>query len=160
MADELIQRLALKPHPVENGYFGPILYKSSTTMEVNNTETAVCDVVYFLYKEGDFSPWHRMLYNEEFWTHTTGGSLEVFIIVPEPLCYTRKILQPLDTIVVPKAAWCACRPTQGAQYSLFSVLLSPGFNPDNFELPPDMNVYFDALKLSEEDLLVVKSLIK
>lgn len=74
---KLIEKLNLRPHPLENGFFSDNTYESARKMKIGNNDLLLSDVVYWLYEEGDFAPWHRMLYSDEFWIHQSGGSLEV-----------------------------------------------------------------------------------
>ena len=78
-AREIIQQYNLKPHPKENGYFSdPELYIQRRQIKISSNQLLpLADINYFLYEEGDFCPWHRMLIGDEFWIHQSGGAMQV-----------------------------------------------------------------------------------
>lgn len=79
-AQDLIAKLGLRKHPVENGYMSDITYQSSKTTTLDESGqkvAALADTVYFLYEKGQFAPWHRMRTSDELWVHQAGGTLKV-----------------------------------------------------------------------------------
>ena len=129
-AQQLIEELALEPHP-EGGWYRQV-YKSSSrvTRAADGADRTALTTIYFLLVEGTFSAWHRVS-SDEVWHFYEGDALELL---------TRDSSTRLDgnhrVHVIRANEWQAARPL-GA-YALAGCTVGPGFEFEDFEL--------DALK--------------
>ena len=127
-AQQLIEQLALTPHP-EGGWYRQ-LYKSEVrvTRHADGATRHALTTIYFLLVEGTYSAWHRVQ-SDEVWHFYEGDALELLT----PGSVTR-----LDADhrvhVIPANDWQAARPL-GA-YTLVGCTVGPGFEFDDFELNP------------------------
>ena len=125
-AQELIDRLALAPHP-EGGWYRQV-FKSEerVTRHADGAERSAVTTIYFLLVEGTFSERHRVQ-SDEVWHFYEGDPLELFIDDE------RVILDADHRVhVVPARAWQSARP-RGA-YALVGCTVGPGFEFDDFEM--------------------------
>lgn len=128
-ADDLIRRLALKPHP-EGGHY------RETFRDAAGGTRALSTAIYFLLKAGETSRWHR-IDAAEIWHFYAGASLALSIGA-EVRSATHHILgndlargeQP--QIVVPAHHWQSAR-SLGA-FTLVGCTVAPGFEFGKFEL--------------------------
>ncbi|HYC61554.1 MAG TPA: cupin domain-containing protein [Thermoanaerobaculia bacterium] len=127
-AQQLIETLALEPHP-EGGWYRQI-FKSEerVTRHADGADRAALTTIYFLLVEGTFSAWHRV-WSDEVWHFYEGDALELL---------TRDTVTRLDADhrvhVVRANDWQAARPL-GA-YALVGCTVGPGFEFDDFEMKP------------------------
>ena len=134
-ADDIIQRLDLKPHP-EGGWF-------RQTWEGDEVPRAAGTCIYFLLKAGETSHWHRVD-AAEIWHFYSGAPLTLRMASTERGPYQRHILGPdleqgSSQIIVPPGWWQSAE-SEGA-YSLVGCTVSPGFRFEGFELaPPDFDI--------------------
>jgi hypothetical protein len=128
-ADEVIERLALEPHP-EGGWF-----RSTWRDEPADGSRGRASSIHYLLEAGQRSHWHR-IDAVEAWLHHAGGALELSIEGRPPvvLGHDHAAGQVLQA-VVPPGAWQSARPL-GA-YVLVSCVVVPAFTFDTFELAPD-----------------------
>lgn len=127
-AQQLINRLALVPHP-EGGWYRQI-YKSDArvTRHADGAGRSALTTIYFLLVEGTYSAWHRVS-SDEVWHFYEGDALELL---------TRDSVTRLDADhrvhVIRANEWQAARPL-GA-YALVGCTVGPGFEFDDFEMTP------------------------
>ena len=127
-ARELIESLALAPHP-EGGWYRQ-LFKSDerVTRHADGAHRSALTTIYFLLVEGTFSAWHRVS-SDEVWHFYEGDALELL---------TRDSVTRLDAEnrvhVIRANEWQAARPL-GA-YALVGCTVGPGFEFDDFEMKP------------------------
>ncbi len=125
-AEELIESLALEPHP-EGGWYRQ-LFKSGerVTRHHDGAERTALTTIYFLLVEGTFSQWH-VVQSDEVWHFYEGDPLELM---------TRDERVILDSghrvHVIPARVWQSARPL-GA-YALVGCTVGPGFEFDDFEI--------------------------
>ena len=140
----IVERFGLVPHP-EGGFFSEV-YRS--TLRVDHpgipdnidAERSAGTLIYFLLSGEDFSAFHRVRWSDEVWHLYAGGPLEVFTI-DEPGELQRRLLTTdiehgEPTTLVPAGAWQSARPAEGAPWALGGCTVSPGFDFDDFEMPP------------------------
>lgn len=141
-AAELINKLALSPHP-EGGY-----YKQTHASAINVSiqreassmiERAAGTSIYYLLDQTDFSAFHR-LKSEETWYHHDGGELILHIIDAEG-CLSQKLLgNPLQNsraelqATIPANVWFAVELVNKHQYCLAGCAVYPGFSFEDFEM--------------------------
>jgi predicted cupin superfamily sugar epimerase len=131
-AQELIETLALQPHP-EGGWYRQI-FKSAdrVTRRSDGADRSALTTVYFLLVEGTFSAWHRVQ-SDEVWHWYEGEALEL-------LTRTSQDEPPVSTWldahhrvhVVAAREWQAAKPL-GA-YALVGCTVGPGFEFEDFEM--------------------------
>lgn len=127
-AKQLIESLALAPHP-EGGWYRQ-LFKSDSrvTRSSDGANRSALTTIYFLLVEGTYSAWHRVT-SDEVWHWYEGDPLEL-------LTRTESVtLGPDHRVHVIRAGeWQAARPL-GA-YALVGCTVGPGFEFDDFEMQP------------------------
>lgn len=133
-AQQLIDTLALLPHP-EGGWYRQV-FKSEdgVTRHADGAQRAALTTIYFLLVEGMFSAWHRVL-SDEAWHFYEGDALELLTRADD---HGAPVLTRLDVDnrvhVVRAREWQAARPL-GA-YTLVGCTVGPGFEFEDFEMKP------------------------
>jgi uncharacterized protein len=127
-AQELIDRLALAPHP-EGGWYRQVFKSEERVTRLRDgAERTALTTIYFLLVEGTYSAWHRVD-SDEAWHFYEGEPLELL---------TRDRVTRLDDTnrvhVIRAGEWQAARPL-GA-YALVGCTVGPGFEFEDFELEP------------------------
>jgi len=141
-ADELIDHLALQPHP-EGGYFRET-YKSAVTIpgsvlpSGSSGDRAAATAIYFLLRQGEKSRLHRLRF-DEVWHFYLGGPLRLVVISPEGKVDQFDLGQDLSVgqelqQVAPAGHWFGAYPLPGAPYSLVGCTVAPGFAFEDFGL--------------------------
>jgi uncharacterized protein len=136
-ANELLQSLAMRPHP-EGGHYVEI-YRSTRRVEVLERKVlrSAITSIYFLLAAGEYSRWHRVL-SDEIWHYHEGDAIELVLFDQQGLRRVR--LGPVSretrpTLIVPAGTWQAAR-TTGA-YTLGACTVGPGFEFADFSLAVD-----------------------
>jgi hypothetical protein len=125
-ARNLIDTLALQPHP-EGGWYRQI-YKSAETVtrHADGANRTSLTTIYFLLDAGSVSRRHRVK-SDEVWHFYEGDALELTIDgTPVILDVTHRVH------VVPANVWQSARPL-GA-YALVGCTVGPGFEFEDFEM--------------------------
>ncbi|APA86614.1 cupin domain-containing protein [Paraburkholderia sprentiae WSM5005] len=153
IADQLIRRFDLKPHP-EGGFFAET-YRSSTRVLRAGEPRAADDTrsastaIYYLLCDGAHSAWHRIR-SDEVWHFYAGEPLLVHVLDESDVSgalVTHRLGNPLthaDTVcqaVVPAGSWFAAECADPASFALVGCTVAPGFEFSEFELAD-----VDALK--------------
>ena len=130
-AQEIIDRLALSPHP-EGGH-----YRQTWVGENDGRPSGTC--IYFLLAAGESSHWHKVDATE-IWLFHAGAPLILSLSETEDGPARDHLLTPdlaagAPQIIVPEHHWQAARST--GEYTLISCTVSPGFQFDGFTLAPD-----------------------
>jgi hypothetical protein len=133
-AEEIIARLALKPHP-EGGHYRETFRDNRTV----DGARAVSTAIYFLLARGERSHWHRVD-AVEIWHYHAGSALTLRIA--DNNGESTITLGPDVTsgeqpqAVVPAHAWQAAE--SAGDWTLVGCTVAPGFDFATFELaPPD-----------------------
>jgi predicted cupin superfamily sugar epimerase len=132
----LVRRLGLTAHP-EGGWYRE-LYRSQAPVGTPPGYPGVrvaLTAIHFLLGEDEFSAFHRVR-SEEVWVHLGGAPIELAILAAAPA------LQVLSAVadggealaVVPPGCLQAARPLGG--WALAACLVAPGFEFEDFEIPP------------------------
>jgi hypothetical protein len=136
-AAEIIQRLNLRPHPAEGGYFvetyraagqiSPAALGASYT-GARNHSTAI----YYLLTPETFSEMHRLASDEVFHFYL-GDPVEMLQLHPDGA--GRRVLLGGDLerdmapqLVVPRGVWQGSRLVPGGQVALLGTTVAPGFD--------------------------------
>ncbi len=140
----IIERFGMKPHP-EGGYFREV-YRS--TVEVQHPkipgghrkQRRCSSLIYYLLQEQQFSAFHRVRWTDEIWHLYAGGPLELHVIDDVDRHTTRLLTTDLiesePTMLVDAGNWQAARLAPGARWAFGGCTVSPGFEYDDFEMPP------------------------
>lgn len=135
-ADEIIELLALEPHP-EGGFY-------RQTWEGLETPRASGTAIYFLLKAGAGSHWHRVDATE-IWHYYAGAPLCLRLAATDAGPVTEYTLGADLTqgarpqVIVPEHHWQAARSL--GDWTLVGCTVSPGFRFDGFELAaPDFDI--------------------
>jgi predicted cupin superfamily sugar epimerase len=131
-ARQLIDTLALKPHP-EGGWYRQIFKSDERVTRLSDgAERSALSTIYFLLVEGTFSAWHRVR-SDEAWHFYEGDAIEVLTRADEHAAPTATRLHDGQRMHVVRAhEWQAAR-TLGA-YTLVACTVGPGFEFDDFEM--------------------------
>lgn len=129
-AQEIIDRLDLKPHP-EGGH-----YRQTWGADNDGRPTGTC--IYFLLAEGEASHWHKVDATE-IWLFHAGDPVILSLSPGDAGPAVDHVLSPdlnagAPQIIVPEGHWQAARST-GA-WTLVSCTVSPGFQFEGFTLAP------------------------
>ncbi len=136
-ADEIIEKLALLPHP-EGGY-----YRQTWVADAPKGTRPVGTAIYFLLKAGQNSHWHKVD-AAEIWFYHSGAPLILSLSETETGPAKDHLLTPDLTegapqIIVPENHWQAARST--GDWTLVSCTVSPGFQFEGFTLAaPDFDI--------------------
>ena len=127
-AQDIIDRLALEPHP-EGGFY-------RQTWRAENEGRAVGTCIYFLLKDGGHSHWHKVDATE-IWLYHAGAPLVLSLSETDEGPAVDHLLTPdlsegEPQLIVPEGHWQAARTT--GDYTLVSCTVSPGFEFESFTL--------------------------
>src|SRR5215468_11073493 len=127
-ARELIERLALEPHP-EGGFFRRT-YSAKLAVEPDDGrgQRPALTTIYFLLVDRGISRWHRVL-SDEAWHWYEGAPLELFAAPPGGGAIEKHALGPFSDAaapqyVVPAGFWQAARST--GDFTLVGCCVAPG----------------------------------
>jgi uncharacterized protein len=129
-AEELIEALALVPHP-EGGFYRQV-YKSPLTVRPSDDREArsALTAIYFLLPRGQQSRWHRVR-SDEIWTHLEGSPVKLHLF--DGTLVSSVIVERMH--VLPAGMWQAAEP--GGDYALVACFVAPGFEFDDFSMMSD-----------------------
>ncbi len=140
----IVERFGLVPHP-EGGFFREV-YRS--TLKVDHpgipddkpAGRSAGTLIYFLLSGEDFSAFHRVRWSDEAWHLYAGGPLEIFTIDHQGELARQLLTTDFEhgepTTVIPAGTWQSARPANGAPWALGGCTVSPGFDFDDFDMPP------------------------
>jgi uncharacterized protein len=141
-AADLAAALDLQPHP-EGGFYRET-YAAQTKVVAEHGVRATASAVLFLLTAESPSRFHRLL-SDELWLYHGGAPVELVSLLPDGTSETvllagagnvlrSELLTP--QAIVPAGAWQAARvvPGDGVDWALFTCVVSPGFDFDDFEL--------------------------
>jgi predicted cupin superfamily sugar epimerase len=137
-AQRIVERFTMQPHP-EGGYFREV-YRSDIEVRAAAATRRGSTLIYFLLADEEFSAFHRVRGADEVWHLYAGGPLELHIIGTDGR-YERRVLTTAfedgePTGVVPADALQAARLAPGAGWMLCGCTVAPGFEFEDFEMPP------------------------
>ena len=129
-AAELIETLALAPHP-EGGFYRQV-YRSPQSVRPDDDRAArsALTAIYFLLPAGEKSRWHRVR-SDEIWTHLEGSPVTLHLFdgtIPSSVVVDRMHVVPADI-------WQAAEP--GGDYALVACFVAPGFEFADFSMMSD-----------------------
>ena len=130
-ADQLIERLALQPHP-EGGH-----YRQTWIADSADGTRPAGTCIYFLLKAGESSHWHRVDATE-IWHYYAGAPLILSLSESDEGPAKDHILGPdvlngeQPQLIVPPHHWQAAKTT--GDYTLVGCTVSPAFQFEGFTL--------------------------
>jgi predicted cupin superfamily sugar epimerase len=133
-AQELIESLALVPHP-EGGWYRQVFRSDEVvTRQTDGAQRSALTTIYFLLVEGMHSAWHRVR-SDEVWHFYEGDALELLARADEDDTPRAVRLDAERRVYVIRAhEWQAARPLGG--YTLVGCTVGPGFEFDDWEMVP------------------------
>jgi hypothetical protein len=143
-AQSIIARFQMQAHP-EGGFFREV-YRSDIQFEYPGLADgrprtrSGSTLIYFLLAEQQFSAFHRVVCSDEVWHLYAGGPLELHLIDSEGGYECRQLSTCIDSgepaAVVKAGDWQAARLAPGARWAFCGCTVAPGFDFDDFEMPP------------------------
>jgi predicted cupin superfamily sugar epimerase len=140
----IVEQFRLEPHP-EGGYFREV-YRSRMQFdhpsipEGSDARRSAGTLIYFLLSGRDFSAFHRVRFSDEIWHLYAGGPLEIFVIDDRGRLERRELTTDLaqgePTTMVSAGTWQSARLAPGTAWALGGCTVSPGFDYEDFEMPP------------------------
>lgn len=140
----IVERFDLVPHP-EGGYFREV-YRSGTKITHPGippgvpAERSTGTLIYFLLCGEEFSAFHRVKWSDEIWHLYAGGPLELHVIDEAGRHEARLLTNDLErgepTTLIVSGRWQAARLAPGARWAFGGCTVAPGFEYDDFEMPP------------------------
>lgn len=124
-ARELIESLALEPHP-EGGFYRQV-FKSP---RIVNGDRSAITAIYFLLPPDQHSRWHRVT-SDEIWVHVEGNGVALHTFDGRAT-QTRRVGPSLPFAVVNAGEWQAAQPVDG--FALVACFVAPGFEFDDFTM--------------------------
>ena len=123
-ARQLIERLALQPHP-EGGWYREI-YRSQSRIDTLRGSRSALTTIYYLLERNQLSRWH-VVASDEAWHHYGGSPLELLAYDPATRTLQRRMLaSPAESVaVIERGIWQAARSL--GEYSLLGCTVGPGF---------------------------------
>jgi predicted cupin superfamily sugar epimerase len=142
-SNEIIQSLALRPHP-EGGWYRE-LHRSSLRVKTPHTSRCALTSIYYLLQHQERSRWHTVD-ADEIWHFYSGAPLELFTYEPTTRAFVRRVLaapgaQSEPAAAVPAGTWQAAR-TLG-DYSLVGCSVGPGFEFADFRFVSELADHTD-----------------
>ena len=143
-ADEILQKLALKPLPGEGGYFRETYRSNSPGLNArsfgieSDSVRKICTAIYYLVTPESFSALHRIKSDEVFHFYAgdpvemiqidAKGRLQIFLMGSDVMN------GQVPQVVVPRGDWQGLRIKDGGKWALLGTTVAPGFEFEDFEL--------------------------
>jgi uncharacterized protein len=143
-ADEIKQRLGLRPHPREGGWFVETWRSQETIPGAalaercgSGAQRSVGTAIHYLLEPGSFSEMHR-LRSDEIFHFYLGDPVEMLQLWPDGS--GRRVVLGADLAsgmlpqtVVPQGVWQGSRLVAGGKFALLGCTVSPGFDYADYE---------------------------
>jgi predicted cupin superfamily sugar epimerase len=137
MAEQIIQELALIPHPEGGFYRQTHKSEQQTSVPWSEKPRSLSTSIYFLLPKGHVSHLHRIK-GEETWHFYKGGRIAVVMLRDdgvEEIILGNDISQgDKPQFLVPPDTWFGAYPLDGTEFGLVGCTVSPGFEFEDFEL--------------------------
>jgi predicted cupin superfamily sugar epimerase len=136
-AQEVIERLSLRPLDPEGGYFIES-YRSTEQLSMQRGPRALSTSIYYLLTSTTRSRLHRLA-SDEIWHFYLGDPVEMLQLFNEGEGRIVKLGPALNAgqycqVLVPRGTWQGARVAAGGQWALMGCTVSPGFEFADFEL--------------------------
>jgi predicted cupin superfamily sugar epimerase len=141
--DEIKQRLGLRPHPREGGWFAETWRAQETIPGAALPERyaavsrAAGTAIYYLLEPGNFSEMHCLRSDEVFHFYL-GDPVEMLRLWPDGtgrhvILGTDLASGMLPQTIVPQGVWQGSRLVDGGRFALLGCTVSPGFDYADYE---------------------------
>ena len=132
-AQSLIERLDLKPLPLEGGYFRET-YRSDRKIG-GSKDLSTC--IYFLLTEETFSAFHR-LPADEIWHFYAGDPVNLYVISEDGKLQVKRLAAEITResapqVVVYSGFWQAASLAEGGRFALLGCTVAPAFDFEDYE---------------------------
>ena len=156
-AQELIQKLDLKPLPGEGGFFRETHRSKEMTNFRGGEARSLATAIYYLITPTSFSALHKLPVDETFHFYA-GGTVEMLLIRPQDQPKTVLLGNRLDKdeipqITIPNGTWQGSRLLNG-DFALMGTTVYPGFEFRDLELASEEMI----LSFPESEKLIRKFL--
>lgn len=130
-ADEVIERLNLRPHPVEGGFFRET-YRCADSPERNGDRRSISTAIYYLLTPNTVSALHRLPGDEVFHFYA-GDPVRMLQLWPGDSARTLVLGTDLAAgqvpqLVVPGGVWQGSVLIEGGSWALLGATMAPGFD--------------------------------
>ncbi|MFC2149338.1 cupin domain-containing protein [Candidatus Auribacterota bacterium] len=139
---EIIERLGLRPHPKEGGYFKEIYRSDEVIAKISLPDRydgprPFSTSIYYLITPDSFSSIHRLCSDEIFHFYI-GDPVEMLQLKPDGSGEIVIIGNDMNKgtmpqVIVPKGVWQGSRLVKGGKYALLGTTVSPGFDLNDYE---------------------------
>ena len=141
-AQEIIERLGLRPHPDEGGFFAET-YRAQERLAAPALHPryggprTVSTAIYYLLTPDTVSALHRLASDEVFHFYL-GDPVEMLHLLPDGAQRTLTLGQDLiagmvPQVVVPAGVWQGARLVAGGKWALLGCTVAPGFEFADYE---------------------------
>ncbi len=156
-AAELIERLALQPHP-ERGFFVETYRAAHQVVSAGGAPRAASTAIYFLLTaEQPASYLHRLAHDELFHLYE-GGPLDVLLLAADGSSRVARLGRDVAAgerpqLVIPAGTWFGTELGAGVSHVLFGCTVAPGFDFSDFELAQGPEL---AAKYPEQSAMIAR----
>ena len=135
-AEEVIDLLRLKKHPLEGGWFRET-YRSEATMRIHDGERPAGTAIYYMLTTETFSEFHR-LPGDELFHFYLGDPVTMAWLMADGSCCGMTLGPDLRAsqmlqVVVPGGVWQGMYLNEGGAWALLGTTMSPGFDYADYE---------------------------
>ena len=141
-AEQIIERLRLKPLKIEGGYF----YETFRSGDIINADClperyssgrCLATAIYYLLTTDTISKMHRILSDEIFHFYL-GDPVQMLQLNPNGssnvvFMGTDIMFGQRPQVVVPGGVWQGCKLVEGGKFALMGTTVAPGFEFEEFE---------------------------
>ena len=140
--ETIIQKLNLKPHPREGGYFAETYHSPDnldgiSTKPDHATEKSMATAIYYLITPDSFSKLHRLPTDELFHFYK-GDPVTMLHLYPDGSSKIITLGNDIEAgerpqVLVPRNVWQGSVLKDGGRYALMGTTMSPGFDFDDYQ---------------------------
>lgn len=132
-AQSLIERLDLKPLPLEGGYFRETYRSDRKISDTKNLSTCI----YFLLTDETFSAFHR-LPSDEIWHFYAGDPVNLYVVNEDGQLKVSRLAAEINQESAPQAvvhagSWQAAMLADGGRFALLGCTVAPAFDFEDYE---------------------------
>jgi len=144
----IIDWLKLQPNTQEGGYFAGtytstigISSKDLPGFKPIKETRPICGAIYYFLDNNGFSAMHRVT-GDMLYHFYSGDPVQMLLLYPENSLNKSEVCIFSNDIasggcpmkLIPGGTWLGSRLTPGGNYALMGVTMSPGFNPNDYDI--------------------------
>jgi predicted cupin superfamily sugar epimerase len=140
--DQLIERLNLKKHPQEGGYFVET-YRSKENIETSIASSgsavsrSLSTAIYFLLTSSTFSEMHRLPFDEVYHFYC-GDAVEMLLLYPDGNGRVVRLGGDIMSgeepqVIIPSGVWQGSGLSSGGRFGLLGTTMAPGFDLQDYQ---------------------------